>query len=96
MPSPPLPAEELREINGWRHIFYLMQLIGQSPDRYRGFGYGNISQRLEPYDSPPHCRRFVISGTQTGSLAWLKPEHYAIVVECHPDQNLVVAEEFYW
>ncbi len=91
-PSPPLPAEELREINGWRHIFYLMQLIGQSPDRYWGFGYGNISQRLEPYDSPPHSRRFVISGTQTGSMAWLKPEHYSIVVECHPDQNLVVAE----
>lgn len=90
--SPPLPHDALRQINAWRHILYLMQLIGQSPDRYWGFGYGNISQRLDPYDAPPNHRRFVISGTQTGGLAWLGPEHYSIVVECHPDQNLVVAE----
>lgn len=91
-PSPPLPGETLREINAWRHILYLLQLIGRNADRYGGFGYGNISQRLEPYDAPPHQRRFVISGTQTGGLAWLAPEHYSIVVECHPEQNLVVAE----
>ncbi|MCX7682599.1 MAG: class II aldolase/adducin family protein [Anaerolineae bacterium] len=91
-PSPPLPEKALREINAWRHILYLMQLIGRSPDRYGGFGYGNISQRLDSHDVPPHRRRFVISGTQTGGLAWLNPEHYAVVVECRPEQNLVVAE----
>lgn len=89
--APPLPFDHLREINAWRKILHFTQLIGQYPDRYYGFGYGNISQRLEPFDAPEHQRRFVISGTQTGGLADLTEEHYATVVACYPDRNLVVA-----
>ena len=87
--APPMPFDKLREINAWRRILYLAQLIGQIP---YGFGYGNISQRLEPFDAPEHQRRFVISGTQTGWLADLTEEHYATVLECYPDRNLIVAE----
>ncbi len=89
---PPMSFDDLREINAWRKILYLTRLIGQYPDQYGGFGYGNISQRLEPFDAPECQRRFVISGTQTGGLADLTEEHYATVLECHPDRNLVVAE----
>ncbi|MFQ6100925.1 MAG: class II aldolase/adducin family protein [Anaerolineae bacterium] len=91
-PAPPMLLDSLREINAWRKILHLTQLIGQAPDRYCGFGYGNISQRLGPFDAPEHQRRFVVSGTQTGRLADLTEEHYATVLECYPDQNLVVAE----
>jgi L-ribulose-5-phosphate 4-epimerase len=87
-----MPFDKSREINAWRKILYMTQLIGQDPARYGGFGYGNISQRLVPFDAPERQRRFVISGTQTGGLADLTEEHYATVLECHPDQNLVVAE----
>jgi ribulose-5-phosphate 4-epimerase/fuculose-1-phosphate aldolase len=88
----PLPYDSLRQINAWRKVLYLAQLIGQFPDRYWGFGYGNISQRVSPFDAPPFQRRFVISGTQTGGLADLTEAHYTTVLEFDPDQNLVVAE----
>ncbi len=90
--APPTPFDDLREINAWRKILYLAELIGQNPDWYGGFGYGNISQRLEPFDAPEHQRRFVVSGTQTGGVADLTEEHYATVLVCHPEQNLIVAE----
>lgn len=84
--------DDLKEINAWRKIVYLLQMIGQDPDRYGGYGFGNISQRLAPFDAPRHRRPFVISGTQTGGLAELTAEHYAVVRECYPQENRLVAE----
>jgi len=78
----------IEEINAWRKIMYRLGLIGRDPDRYGGFGYGNISTRL--VDEVPQPV-FVISGTQTGHLAALGPEHYAIVASCDPQQNTIVA-----
>ncbi len=91
-PAPPPAGELLREIGAWRKLMVQTQLIGQDPARYGGFGFGNISMRLTPYYAPAERRRFVISGTQTGGLADLLPEHYATVLEFHPEKNLVVAE----
>ncbi len=91
-PAPPLPAAALRELNAWRKILVLLQMIGQDPARYDGYGFGNISCRLEPFDAPAEQRRFVITGTQTGDIADLGPEHFVVVSECHPQQNLTVAE----
>ncbi|HEY7746171.1 MAG TPA: class II aldolase/adducin family protein [Desulfuromonadales bacterium] len=90
--APPLPYAALREINAWRKVLYLLRLTGQDPTRYGGLGYGNISQRLEPYDAPPELRRFVISGTQTGGLAELDAGHYTTVLESWPEANRLVAE----
>ena len=83
--APALAAEHVRELNAWRKILYLLQLIGQESDRYGGYGFGNISQRVDK-------QRFVISGTQTGYLADLTAEHYATILECYPAQNRLVAE----
>lgn len=90
-PGPALPAEELAELNRWRRVLYSHKLIGQDPARYGGYGYGNLSCRLLPFDAPPTARRFAISGTQTGDLAELAPEHYALVLACEPEQNRIVA-----
>ncbi|MCB0209029.1 MAG: class II aldolase/adducin family protein [Anaerolineae bacterium] len=84
-PAAPLPAEHVRDINAWRKILYLLQLIGQDANRYGGYGFGNISRRLDG-------QRFVISGTQTGGLPDLTAEHYATVLECDPVQNRLVGE----
>jgi ribulose-5-phosphate 4-epimerase/fuculose-1-phosphate aldolase len=78
-------------INRWRAILYQHKLIGQDPARYGGFGYGNLSVRLAPFDAPPALRRFVISGSQTGDLPELGPEHYTVVIECYPVENRLVA-----
>ncbi len=88
----PLPEEVLREINEWRRLLYLTQLIGRDPERYEGFGFGNISQRIAPFDAPPDERRFLITGSQTGGLPVLTGAQYALVRESHPEQNLIAAE----
>ena len=90
--KPPLPWADLRELEAWRRILYQTELIGQDPARYEGYGFGNISRRLPPYDAPPTWRRFAISATQTGGLPHLGPEHYAVVRACYPAENLIVAE----
>ena len=90
--TPPLPDEPLREINAWRQMLYANQLIGRDPARYDGYGFGNISQRIGPFDTPPHERRFIITGSQTGGAAVLTGAQYAVVRESHPEQNLIAAE----
>jgi len=83
----PLEEEQVREINAWRRIFYLLGLIGQDPARYGGYGFGNVSCRLKR-----DRKTFVISGTQTASLPELTPEHYAMVMSCDPLRNHIMAE----
>jgi hypothetical protein len=90
-PAPSLPASSLAEINAWRQLLHATKLIGQDPNRYGGYGYGNLSRRIEPFEAPVNCRAFVISGTQTGGLAMLAPEHYTTVIRCSPDQNRIVS-----
>lgn len=91
-PSSALPAGSLKELNAWRKVMYLLQLIGQTPNRYGGYGFGNISCRLEPFDAPETARRFAISGSQTGGLADLTEQHYAVVLAYNLAQNRLVAE----
>ena len=88
----PLPADLLAELNAWRKIMFLTELIGQEPQRYGGYGYGNISQRLDSARSRDRQAFFVISGTQTGHIRNLDRGHYATVLKCIPEQNLIVAE----
>ena len=81
----PAPAAELlQELNAWRSIFIELGLLGQDPHRYHGYGFGNLSRRL-------NGNTFLISGTQTGHLAELTPQDYAIVNRCDPLRNHVSA-----
>lgn len=86
------PRAELAELDAWRTILHRLGLIGRDPARYEGAGYGNVSLRLPPLDAPPGARRFAISGSQTGGLAALAPEHYAVVTAYAPGRNHLVAE----
>jgi len=80
----PSPDEGfLLELNAWRTIFRQLGLIGQDPARYAGYGFGNLSRRLPGQDGAA----FLISGTQTGHLTNLLPEHYATVHQCDPAAN---------
>ncbi len=89
--SPPLPMAELAELNAWRRILFQLELIGQDSARYGGFGYGNISCRRPPYSGAANQRAFVISGTQTGGLPILEPEHYTTVTGYYPERNLLIS-----
>lgn len=83
----PLPAQiDTVELNAWRQLLQRLQLIGQAPDRYDGLGFGNVSQRLIPGEN-----QFVITGTQTGHLPHLKPEHFAVILDASPNDNCLQA-----
>ncbi|MDT8388581.1 MAG: class II aldolase/adducin family protein [Thiogranum sp.] len=90
-PAPALSAATLAPLNGWRHLLFRLRLIGQDPERYGGLGFGNLSQRLAPRDDVTAAAGFIISGTQTGGLPHLQPEHYACVLACDPRHNHVTA-----
>lgn len=86
--GPAPKPDQLRELNAWRSIFRQLGLLGQDQGRYQGYGYGNLSRRLF---KPPEGA-FLISGTQTGHLAQLLPEHYATVLQCEPAANRLTAK----
>ena len=68
----PAPAQhEVAELNRWRQRLYALGLVGQDPARYEGLGFGNVSVRCPG--------GFLVSGTQTGGLETLGPQHYARV-----------------
>jgi hypothetical protein len=60
----------IKEISAWRAILFRLGLLGQDPDRYDNLGFGNISHRVKPQSN-----QFIISGTQTGHIEYLCPEH---------------------
>jgi ribulose-5-phosphate 4-epimerase/fuculose-1-phosphate aldolase len=71
----------LAEFNAWRQVMIRLQLIGQTPARYQGYGFGNISVRTG------QSQHFIISGTQTGHLPGLNREHLALIERAEPEQN---------
>ena len=87
-PGPPPAAELLGELEAWRQIFRQLGLLGQDPARYNGLGFGNLSRRAADGEA---ADAFIISGTQTGALERLAPEHYARVRACDPAHNRVTA-----
>jgi len=72
----PLKHEQFTEIESLRKRLFALNLIGVTDE---GIGFGNISQRVGR-DS------FVITGTQTGHLATLQGEHYALI-EAYNDKE---------
>lgn len=77
----------IREVEAWRQILWRLGLIGRSPERYDGAGYGNISVRI----SGDNFTGFLVSGTQTGGLPTLSAKHYALVTDWDPAGNRVIA-----
>ena len=90
-PADPVSANSLHELNRWRSILWNHKLIGQDPNRYEGYGFGNVSQRIAPFEEKSGMRAFVISGTQTGELEELDNSHYAIVSAWDTAHNKVIA-----
>lgn len=84
--SSPL-EDEVKELNAWRNLFYRLNMIGQEPNRYGGFGYGNVSQRVTRGTDDG----FIISASQTGHIQKTDSEHYVYILGCDLVQNKVSA-----
>jgi ribulose-5-phosphate 4-epimerase/fuculose-1-phosphate aldolase len=82
-PSPaPATEADLTALNAWRTRLHALGLIGEYADA--GVGYGNVSLRRDD-------GTVLVTGTQTGRLPRLGPEHYVVVVGCDLDRNRVDA-----
>lgn len=73
----PVQAEAIRELNEYRSKLYSLGLIGMYK---KGIGYGNISIRFKD-------NQFIITGSKTGGIKNLTPEHYSIVTSVDIDKN---------
>lgn len=90
--KPPPNIADFSRLNAWRTVLHRLRLVGQDPKRYGGYGFGNISQRIEPFSSQPQSLRFIISGSQTGQLEQLDENAYCTVLQSDPEENCVRAE----
>ncbi|MCB0641155.1 MAG: class II aldolase/adducin family protein, partial [Phaeodactylibacter sp.] len=73
----------LQDLVYYRQLLYDRELIGIYPN---GIGYGNISRRIDDDG------RFFISGSGTGGLAALKPEHFSRVTAVVAAENRLDCE----
>jgi len=80
--GPPPDAEAIRELMLCRDKLYEMHLIGSDGT----VGYGNISLRSGTIDNPS----FIISGSQTGYIPKIEPEHFTEVISYDIDANTLI------
>ena len=71
----------------WRRVLMALRLVGRDPERYGGYGFGNLSARLPPLAAPSAARPFLITGSQTGHLPHLALADFALVERCDPAAN---------
>ena len=77
----------LLQIRAWREILIRLGGVGQTPERYQGLGFGNLSAR-----DPEQQEEFVITASQTGGVRHLTDEDLTRVVGCNLDRFWVDAE----
>ncbi len=89
----PLPARRFGaaacRLIAWREILARTGLVGQQPEAYGGFGYGNVSCRVGPPSGPRRRRAFLITGTQTSGQACMSLADFCVVEGCDPGRNRV-------
>jgi hypothetical protein len=83
---PSVDPAQVRPLCGWRNILWRLGVIGSSPERYHGLGYGNISIR-----HPDEPSSFIISGSQTGAAAELGADDFVVVDDYEVAANWVRA-----
>ncbi len=80
---------DIAALNGWRTLLFRLQLVGQTPLRYEGAGYGNVSARVPPYPGERGRRRFIVTATQTGGTQVLSRDQYTLVSRYSVEDNVV-------
>ena len=76
--GPIIPESELIKLNTWRALLYNLDMVGADKE---GIGFGNLSLRKQG------TSHFYITGSATGSLRDLDPDHYCLVTGFNLDEN---------
>lgn len=80
MLEPRVYGEIARALGAWREMLARLGLLGQHPDRYEGYGYGNVSARVGPMgDIARGQRRFLVTGSQTAGRRAVTLDDFAVV-----------------
>lgn len=58
------------QLKAWREVLVRLDMLGQTPDRYQGHGFGNVSGR-----DPDRPGEFVITSSKTGGVTQLTQAH---------------------
>lgn len=82
-----LAASHWQALQHCRDTAFSLGVVGQDETRYEGYGFGNVSVRCRADEQA----MFAISGTQTGALPQLAPEHYAYVTAYDVARNQLSA-----
>ncbi|WP_456447295.1 class II aldolase/adducin family protein [Thiolapillus sp.] len=82
--GPALPGEMTAELRAWFTILRKLELLGQDPDRYLGYAYGNLSVRTKS--------GFIITCTQTSGKIELDMEDFTRVRDFDTHSNRLVSE----
>ena len=82
----PPPYALVAELIAWRKRLVGWGLVGQSPERYDGIGFGNLSRR-----HPGRPSAFIITGTQTGAMPTLGCHDFAVVTASDSGANTLTA-----
>ena len=85
--QPPQPLSVPRAFAAWREILFKLDLIGQQPDLYGGFGYGNLSMRS-------NTGEFVITASQTSGAERLYAKHLVSINTVNLERFWVDAEGY--
>ncbi len=85
-PAPGTSAVTYSRLNAWRSILHRLSLVGQCPDRYDGYGFGNVSQR-----SFSDSNAFLITASQTGGKTVLSEDEWTAVQDIQLEDFCVSA-----
>lgn len=83
VPLQGIDTSHVAELTAWRSVLRDLGLLGQTPSRYDGYGFGNVSIRAGG--------GFLISGTQTGGLDHVTLDDYALCDAWNLEENAVSA-----
>ncbi len=84
--GPALGEQAFNELAAWRSILFQLTLLGQTPDKYAGYAYGNLSMRSDDSD------KFTITASQTSGEQALVAEHLVRITHCNLERFWVDAE----
>ena len=72
-----LTPEAFADLDAWRSILCDLALLGQTPEKYGGYAYGNLSLR------DPDQDQFTITASQTSGEPNLLNEHLVKITHCN-------------
>ena len=87
--GPGVQADVLEPLLAWRTVLRRLHLLGRTPGRYGGLGYGNLSVR-----DPGRPGEFIVTASQTSGIEHLHADGLCRIREFDLERFWIAAEGF--